>query len=383
MTRLKLKNFGQIRDAEVAFGDLTVLVGPQATGKSLFLQLLKLIIDKKSIHSELRMRNVIWDGDPEAFLNLYFGDGMHSIWNKKTIVQVDSKKRELNFFARPYASATAEELFFIPAQRVMSLKEGMTQTFSDFRAGDPYCLRSFADTLHNLVQNEFAQLETLFPVSGRLNEAFREPIEKNIFGKFHLQTDSEKYQRRIVLRTEERDPLPFLVWSAGQREFVPLLLGLYWLMPSGKMTKRDSVSWVVIEEPEMGLHPNAISTVMSLVLELLARGYRVTISTHSPQVLDVVWALQFFKQNGGTVKDVLNIFELKNNAKTKEVGTAALTKDFKVYFFGTDGIVRDISNLDPGADNETESGWGGLSGFSGHVGDIVSAVAKRAQRAEE
>jgi hypothetical protein len=39
--RLRIENFGPIVEAEVEFGDLTVFVGPQATGKSLFLQVFK------------------------------------------------------------------------------------------------------------------------------------------------------------------------------------------------------------------------------------------------------------------------------------------------------------------------------------------------------
>lgn len=36
MKSLKIKNFGPIGNVEVKFGDLTFLVGPQASGKSLF-----------------------------------------------------------------------------------------------------------------------------------------------------------------------------------------------------------------------------------------------------------------------------------------------------------------------------------------------------------
>ena len=43
--RLQLKNVGQIHDADIEFSDLTVLVGPQATGKSIFLQFLRLLVD--------------------------------------------------------------------------------------------------------------------------------------------------------------------------------------------------------------------------------------------------------------------------------------------------------------------------------------------------
>ncbi len=40
---LKLKHVGQIARADAAVGDLKVLVGPQATGRSIFLQFLKLV----------------------------------------------------------------------------------------------------------------------------------------------------------------------------------------------------------------------------------------------------------------------------------------------------------------------------------------------------
>lgn len=46
MKKLSINNLGPIRNAEVGFGDLTVLVGPQATGKSLFLQILKLVRER-------------------------------------------------------------------------------------------------------------------------------------------------------------------------------------------------------------------------------------------------------------------------------------------------------------------------------------------------
>ena len=89
-----------------------------------------------------------------------------------------------------------------------------------------------------------------------------------------------------------------MAWSAGQREFVPLLMGLYWLMPAARASQRGDLEWVIIEELEMGLHPRAIAVVLLLVLELLWRGYRVCLSSHSPHVLDLVWALQVIKQHG-------------------------------------------------------------------------------------
>ena len=39
----------------------------------------------------------------------------------------------------------------------------------------------------------------------------------------------------------------------------------------------------------------------------------------------------------------------------------------------------DISDLDPGAEDSHEAGWGGLTEFSGQVGDVVAEVAARNQ----
>jgi predicted ATPase len=54
---------------------------------------------------------------------------------------------------------------------------------------------------------------------------------------------------------------------------------LYWLMPSAGTPRRKGVDWVVIEEPEMELHPQAIQSVPLICLELMQRSYKVVMST--------------------------------------------------------------------------------------------------------
>ena len=379
--RLELKNVGQIRHADIAFGDLTVLVGPQATGKSVFLELLKLVVDRIAIQNELERFGIDWGGSSQGFFDLYFGEGMSGIWNDQSELRVDGSSTDLRTLTRkPRGRKPSgdEKLFFIPAQRVMSLRDGLTRPFTDYRSGDPFALREFSEKLHQLVQKEFSRDPTLFPKGNRLKSALRDQIDRNVFGGFGLKTDVDKSQKRIVLSSPSSDgSLPYLVWSAGQREFVPLLLGLYWLIPPSKVSRRATLEWVVIEELEMGLHPNAISTTMALVLELIARGYRVCLSTHSTHVLDVVWAIQFFKQNGGQAGDVLELLDLASNPGTRDLAQSALDKDYKVHYFTRDGEVRDISTLDVSSDDTSISGWGGLSEFSGHASDIVSKVASR------
>ena len=378
--RIKLKSFGPIADADIAFGDLTVFVGPQATGKSILLQLLKLLLDRRLIHLEMKRFGLEWGGHIAEFLQLYFGEGMSRLGRaEQSTLTYNGKPVDFASLgrSRKTKSPAKESLFYIPAQRVMSVRDGLTRPFSDYRAGDPFVLRSFSEKLHQLLQTDFATTRGLFPQRNRLNDTLRAPLHRHVFGGFRLKTEVAQMQRRIVLEGETGTVLPYLVWSAGQREFVPLLLGFYHLMPPAKTPRREGLEWVVIEEPEMGLHPHAITAVLAIVMELRARGYRVCVSTHSPHVLDLMWALGFLQHNDGRVPDVLKLLGLRSTNPAKRLADAALQSRLRVYYFSRDRAVHDISQLDPGADDEAEREWGGLTSFPGAAGEIVANVADR------
>ncbi|MEW5767760.1 MAG: AAA family ATPase [bacterium] len=73
ISSLKIEHTGQIKCAEVEFGDLTILVGPQATGKSIFLQFLKLVADTGYIHGQLKKHGIDWKrSDTKTFLDIYW-----------------------------------------------------------------------------------------------------------------------------------------------------------------------------------------------------------------------------------------------------------------------------------------------------------------------
>jgi predicted ATP-dependent endonuclease of OLD family len=98
MNNIKIEALGPIEEADVSFGDLTLLVGPQASGKSIFLQILKLIVDKKNIRKTLEQYNFVWGKDFDALLDLVLGEGMHGVWNKGTQINFDAKKIDPTYF---------------------------------------------------------------------------------------------------------------------------------------------------------------------------------------------------------------------------------------------------------------------------------------------
>ncbi len=372
---IKFQNIGQIKEAELSFADLTVLVGPQASGKSIALQWLKFLLDPGAIQKQLYDYGLDWDGNIGEFMDIYFGEGMRSLWKEgKSKLFMNRKEIDPNKRVKRKGWGTKESVFFIPAQRVLALRDGWPRPFGDFSSGDPYTVRSYSEKLRMLMEKELFSGKAIFPRENRLKKEYRDLLQETVFRGFDLSVDKYRSQKRLVLgQVGLSQPLPYMVWSAGQREFIPLLLGLYWLMPPSKTPRREEVEWVVIEELEMGLHPKAISTVLLLVIELLVRGYRVCLSTHSPQVLDVVWAMQFLKKSNSEPKELLNLFEAPNTQRLRSVAKKALTKKTKVYYFeGKNGEVHDISQLDPASDSDEEANWGGLLEFSGRASEVVA-----------
>lgn len=375
MKNIKLTSLGQIREADITFGDLTVFVGEQASGKSILLQLLKLVSDAGGITQTLKKHGYDWQKKSENFLSLFFGEGMDTIWKKdETAVTVD----KVDFTPQKALSKRKkdESLFLIPAHRVVTLKDGWPRSFTDYSASDPYVVKEFSEQLRLLMEAGLGSGErAIFPQEGRMNKTIRDAIGKSIFGKAEVRLDRSGLRKRIVLSVDGTQ-LPFMVWSTGQREFAPLLLGLYWLMPSGKAQKKNNIKWVVIEEPEMGLHPQAISALLLILLELLRREYKVVVSTHSSQILELIWAIQFIAKSKDAPARLRELLGLNAKAYSYDLTeTVVHKKTYKTYYFSRQHNVvdvKDISTLDAEDPNEAISEWGGLNLFGTKAADIVT-----------
>jgi len=375
MSKLVIRDFAHISDASIEFGDLTVLVGAQGTGKSLVLQWLKTAIDGRQIISALRdagqdVRN------PDALIDLIFGVGMGEAWHEgRTSVTLDGKS------IRPAGirklGGGEERVFFIPAHRAMLISDGWAAPFQKLTADTPVVARLFSQNLFDRFSAR--EGDSLFPLDRVLKKQYRDLIDDAVFHGGNVGLEQDRQHANRLKLTHGSSQLPFMTWTAGQREFTPLLLGLYHLLPPRKMNKQPDIEWVVIEEPEMGLHPQAVTVFMLLVLDLLWRGYKVALSTHSPLVLTVVWALRRLRESGARWQRVCEAFGVKGNQQLKKVAEVALTKDMRTYLMSFDdaGHVqsKDVSSLDPSAEDQDISGWGGLTGFSSRFGEAVRAAA--------
>ena len=264
-----------------------------------------------------------------------------------------------------------EECFVVPAQRVLAFStQSWLRPFSDFRAGDPYTIRAFSEHLRLQTEVIFDPRKRIW----RLDDDAESLLAESVFGKFELAVQTTGSQKELVLiGRRPGKPLPFMVWSAGQREFVPLLLALIWLLPASTSFRRQPRDWVLIEEPEMGLHPKAIAAVLFVILELLGRGYRVCLSTHSTHVLDLVWALQVFRRTKAPPEAVLDLFEIPRRKQSLGLAKTVLEKEPAVFYFDDKtGETRDISSLNPDDADPSVHSWGKLMEFASQVGEMIA-----------
>lgn len=378
---LTIRGFAQVAEAALFLGDLTVLVGAQGTGKSLVLQWLKVAMDGRQLVLALHEAGHPTDR-PEVLVDLIFGTGMGKAWKPETRVELNQKKIVPKGFGR--IGDGKEKVFYIPAHRSMLISDGWAAPFQKLTSDTPVVARIFSQNLFDQFSRKGEG--SLFPVNRVLKKEYRDQINKAVFHGGSVGIEEDRQHAKRLRLTHGDTHLPFMTWTAGQREFTPLLLGLYHLLPPRKAIKQPNIDWVVIEEPEMGLHPQAVTVVMLLILDLLWRGYRVVVSSHSPQVLTTVWMLRQLQTCNARWQLICDAFDVPKSQQMQKVAEAALNKSYRVHYlaFENDGRVRsvEISDLDPSAEDERVSGWGGLTEFSSRFGDAVrTAVNERANDA--
>ena len=391
--RFTVKNAGQISKAEIEFGDLTILVGAQGTGKSLFLQLFKLYHDQNYIKKMMMDYGKGWNEHSKPdFINVYMGDGMSGIWDTKhssTAPRFSPSTKNME--------QSCESVYYIPAQRAVTMPDGWPQPFRSYSNNTPFAVKNFSESIRLYLENN-GGTGALFPINGKLKQPIKDNLNRAIFHNATVSQElllGQKELRLHVQNNKSGDGLPYITWSSGQREFMPLLLGCYRLLPGGKYTKDKDIEYVIIEEPERGLHPKAIFAVMNLVIDLLSRGYKVIMSTHSTSVLDIVWAINEISSTPllpdirvSLVCKMLGLTEsaAPDSGLQKMISTI-FEKTLKTYYFRYDEEMKvhtmDISSLDPGDKRDEVSGWGGLSGYSGRAAEVVSEAVERSENDEE
>lgn len=381
--RLQLSHFGPIAAVDLDIGDLTVLVGPQASGKSVALQMLKLSAEYPAVKKTLIDHGYDPTRSREEFLSDYLGEGMGSMWSDETVLTFNGKRISYELIKNSNYTKAKHSVFYIPAQRVTSFENGWPRRFTSYDYSTPFIMREFSESLFIYLDRAYAKTEgKLFPHPKNLKSIFKKSLGKTVFkGEVKLDKETGSKKRLVLIPSGTTNKIPMGAWSAGQREFTPLLLGLYKMIPGAAKDKDPDIETVIIEEPEMGLHPRAISDFLFIVMELLYRGYRVLLSTHSPNIIELLWAFRNIKEKGSGDEAFCKLFGTTMRRELGQLPKDCLAKTSKVYYFkpgeaGTTAV--DITGLSPWAGVD-EASWGGLTEQSERLADIVAESSPGSQ----
>jgi hypothetical protein len=327
--KIVIKNFSVIDDVEIDIKKINLLIGPQASGKSVIARLVyffktikqrmytTITLGEGKPGLEKRIRSIFNGIFPDYFLKeksyelkYYYDDQFMTITNEKEksyesikISYSDSIYKQFNNLRRYYKKESEIEKLNRSGS-IQHLLNSISGRLDQFFCGtSPYILvfipamRSF---FANIERNIFSLLTQSTFIDYMLTEfgSFYEKIKemslsinsgKNVNNELYgmcseVLRGEYQYRNKVEWIKEGGDKLIFLRHSSsGQQEVAPLIVSL--MVLSGLPV---SHFYMFIEEPEAHLFPESqrnIVEIIAMVYNLLNRNSGFFITTHSPYIL--------------------------------------------------------------------------------------------------
>ena len=167
----RVTDLGQFADVSVDFGDLTLLVGAQGTGKSIFLQLFKLSQDQDYVKNTMNQFGQDWDKrDRSTLMEAYFGEGMRHMWHDESHILRDGKDAAPSPRLPKPGKGCLETVYYIPAQRVLTMLTGWPQPYRSYTPRDPFVVKNFSERIRLYLEG-LKERENLFPMLTQIGRA--------------------------------------------------------------------------------------------------------------------------------------------------------------------------------------------------------------------
>jgi hypothetical protein len=363
--RLVIRDFGPIRSADLELRNLTVFVGPQATGKSLAAQVLyflnsigdflDVVPPEAQTDSQTALEAMAWwfGNQPSTYARSGSllrwepipGDERSAVeirWTDSGVELSQALSERLHTQRRQMRSSLPLERIYMPGGRTLySFVPSYTRAFSRAARDWPGYVQTFYEILGYVIRHLG---ETQSVSSGRqmsfLNQGWpvefcNKRIETILKGHLRYGRDS------VGLDIGRRRVLSAMTVASGQMEIWP-----FWAVLEALFDRPLSDYQICIEEPEAHLHPKAQRTVMEIIASLANVNLRFLLTTHSPYI---VYALNNFLLAQEVIRSGQSLPD-----KTVPLEAVLRADRVSSYRFGEDGHVHDILDHSVGLIDEDE-----------------------------
>jgi len=273
---VKLKNFGLIKDLEWNnLSNINVIVGTNGTGKTFLM---------KALYASLKTLETFQKGNEMRNESEILSDKLHWLFQTGKIGNLVTKgaqeslecaiENDTKLFSYKFGKDTTKKInhitnrnplrdsnsIFIPAKEVLSLQKIILQSKEARVFG-------FDETYYDL--SAALQIPKTRGKSSKEVSKSRKVLEELLNGKIENDVESGEW---IFKKGKQKYSLGVTAEGIKKIAILDHLLGNRYLT-------KDSV--IFIDEPEAGLHPDAIVKLMEILHLLSSYGMQIFIATHS------------------------------------------------------------------------------------------------------
>jgi predicted ATPase len=339
LTSLEVKGYKSIQDQTVSISGLNVLIGQNGAGKSNFISLFEFL--KDIIESRLQLvvqkaggaEQILYYGSKTTTsisINLDFAPNLYSLNLESTVndsLFIDSEScgywRDIGVNAgTPHwqtVTRSKEESSLLTRKRT-NVQDYVFNVLSEWRV---YHFHDTSDTAGMKKYSSISDNEFLFDDASNLaaylyylresKKAYYDRIIKTIqlvvpfFKNFVLRPNSLNPE---TIRLEWQDRFSDKIFNASSLSDG----SLRFICMATLLLQKDLPKLIILDEPELGLHPTAISVLSGLLKKASIRS-QVIISTQSVNLVNTFEAQDIIvvdRDEGASVFKRLNTQELEN-----------------------------------------------------------------------
>jgi predicted ATPase len=309
--RLQLNNIGLIKEADVIIDGLSVIAGENDTGKSTAGKALYLICQYTK-HKNISPDNAIFDSytylRENIFKEPFLNDSKIELYDDN-----DSRKYE-ELFAKGEQTPKTIDAIFIETPLVWNFTDffrdvALVESQMNIKLNYPYLMKDLNFKLH--IKSSKDGLD----IKDRLTHLMGGEFKKDDKDNFYF----DKQGKRVELVNT----------ATGIKMFA-----IFQLLSQNGYLNKDTI--LVLDEPEVHLHPKWQLEMAKIIVELVKNGVKVLITSHSPYMIEALQRYSelekledktnFYLASDGYIKQANN-----NNADTLEKIFEKLSEPFDTF----------------------------------------------------